>query len=234
MYPICKPTLTHPSSWNVAVHTSHESRAVSFVRANDRSHFTCVKREKSRRGKSNLAELANNGIAAKADSIPSRSYLSCYRSSATRRATRMKGMKRKKAKLAFVNTARSAFKPICMTRRQACTFELRSPAHGVSINAKREHVSLLVEAHFIAERRESSVEQRTKQLPLANNQHYRAFVITGGYTCAHYLINPAFVYVSTMQPQPYSLRRTTRQPTSHLEQREFFVLADTPASVAHP
>lgn len=29
----------------------------------------------------------------------------------------MNGIKRKKARPAFVNTARSAFKPICMTRR---------------------------------------------------------------------------------------------------------------------
>ena len=52
---------------------------------------------------------------------------------------------------AFVNAARTAFKPTCMTRRQACTFKLRSHA-GVSINAKREHVSFLVRAHFIARR----------------------------------------------------------------------------------
>lgn len=33
-----------------------------------------------------------------------------------------------RARGTFVNAARSAFKPICMTRRQACTFELRSRA----------------------------------------------------------------------------------------------------------
>lgn len=34
-----------------------------------------------------------------------------------KRIVRMNGIKRKKARPAFVNTARSAFKPICMTRR---------------------------------------------------------------------------------------------------------------------
>ena len=55
-----------------------------------------------------------------------RNETTCGRGAEGRRGR--KEEREKGARGAFVNAARSAFKPICMTRRQACTFELRSRA----------------------------------------------------------------------------------------------------------
>lgn len=90
------------------------------------------KREGRRhRGKSNLAELANKGGRwASLQKLPLDSWTRILlqhsfssvgegeeEEGTKKRIVRMNGIKRKKARPAFVNTARSAFKPICMTRR---------------------------------------------------------------------------------------------------------------------
>lgn len=64
-----------------------------------------------------------------------------------------------------------------MTRRQACTFELRSRARGVSINAKREHVSFLVGTHFIAEATKATPPPSVPANNHRHHNHHRRIVV---------------------------------------------------------